>query len=730
MSTFDSCKVRDTAPATDRTPMSQPTQVTAAEISRLAGVTRATVSNWRRRHPDFPAPTGGTEASPTYDLDAVRTWLAARGQLPANSPVDELRIALRTIAADPAHRSRLLSLVVTVSRIPDTKLQKIAKLPDEELSTWVQQTTSSATADSPDATDSNLPPTSAELLRALLRCVAAVGAVQTVDVLAEGEDTETKATSSYHTPTPLAELMAALLDNPGEAYPERVFDPACGTGALLLAAAERGADKLYGQDMLPLAAAQAAARLVVQVEVSETQIRVGDSLRADAFPALTVDAVLCAPPYGQRAWGQEDLAYDPRWIFGLPARSEPELAWLQHCLAHLAPGGQAVLLMPPASAERPAGRRVRAEMLRSGALRAVVALPAGIAPPLHIGLHLWLLERPRPETALPSSVLLVDAAAPDPTRGTTVGTPDQRPNSDWSSIARAVLDTWHHFTRQPDNFPPMPGTARAVPVIDLLDEAVDLTPARHVRAAPVPAQPDKLAELAQELCTQLHRAATGLLSFSSDAANWQPVGAAPLAWRTASVADLVRGAALTLLRASASPRSSSPTQSGSQMLRTLTARDVVTRRPASGSAEEHSAPERILIQEGDIILPEMLHEGVGTARVADAGDDGKLLGRHLHLLRPDPSRLDSWFLAGFLSAESNLNAASSGSTVVRVDPRRLRIPLLPLATQRWYGEAFRQLNALRSAADLTNLLANETTRTLAAGLTGGALLPPGPTPPA
>ena len=54
-----------------------PTLVTAAEISRLAGVTRATVSNWRRRHPDFPAPAGGTEASPAYDVAEVRAWLAA-----------------------------------------------------------------------------------------------------------------------------------------------------------------------------------------------------------------------------------------------------------------------------------------------------------------------------------------------------------------------------------------------------------------------------------------------------------------------------------------------------------------------------------------------------------------------------------------------------------------------------------------------------------------------------
>ena len=75
------------------------TQVTAAEISRLAGVTRATVSNWRRRHPDFPTPVGGTEASPAYDLAAVRAWLDARGQLPEQPTAEGLWALMRARSA-------------------------------------------------------------------------------------------------------------------------------------------------------------------------------------------------------------------------------------------------------------------------------------------------------------------------------------------------------------------------------------------------------------------------------------------------------------------------------------------------------------------------------------------------------------------------------------------------------------------------------------------------------
>lgn len=58
-----------------------PTEVTAAEIARLAGVGRAAVSNWRRRHADFPRPVGGTETSPSFALPEVEDWLRAQGKL-------------------------------------------------------------------------------------------------------------------------------------------------------------------------------------------------------------------------------------------------------------------------------------------------------------------------------------------------------------------------------------------------------------------------------------------------------------------------------------------------------------------------------------------------------------------------------------------------------------------------------------------------------------------------
>ncbi|MER6530673.1 N-6 DNA methylase [Streptomyces sp. NPDC001508] len=694
--------------------------VTAADISRLAGVTRATVSNWRRRHPDFPAPVGGTDTSPTYDLDAVRAWLSARGQLPEDTPADRLRTALRTHPGDAGPALHLLPVVVAAARLDRSEREALLELRDDALLRWVRSAAGDGADDIPGIADAAYGLDATGPLRALLRCIVTDGAEAATDVLAERLMEDTGGTGTYLTPRPLADLMARLLTDSAGAFPASVLDPACGTGSLLAAAAATGASELHGQDVLVAQAAQAAVRLRLSAPEAAISVRTGDSLRSDAFKGLTVDAVLCNPPYGVRDWGHDDLAYDQRWAYGVPPKGEPELAWVQHCLAHLAPRGRAVLLMPPAVAERTAGRRIRAQLVRDGALRAVVSLPPGAAIPLHIGLHLWVLERPDPRAEAPGTVLLVDAAA-------------ESRDLAGESVDDTVLSAWRPYLDDQDGFTGAPGIAAAMPVTDLLDEAVDLTPARRIRTASGQAlRPALLARQASELYDQLRRAATDLVGLSTDG-DWPPADDRPRDWRTATVADLLRGSALSLLHTAPPGRR---TRSGQPQPRpeaepgarpALTAADVFENRPASGT--EADLPTGValpLVQASDVLLTEILRVGrTAGARVVEPGEAGCFLGPHLLLFRPDRRRLDPWFLAGFLAAEQNVNAAATGTSLVRVDPRRLRVPLLPLAEQQRYGAAFRRLHELRTAARRADQAAEEVTRLLGTGLTGGALLPDG-----
>ncbi|WP_234540055.1 N-6 DNA methylase [Streptomyces shenzhenensis] len=712
--------------------MPQPSaQVTAAEISRIAGVTRATVSNWRRRHDDFPAPAGGNESSPLYDLESVRAWLRSRGQASAAAPAEELRTLLRLHPVGTGPAAPLLPLVLATSRRSPGELTELAGLPDTDLAAHADAAVADLTGTLPQTGAAPFTAADAAVVRALIHCVREEGAQAAVDVLAERELEDSASTGTYQTPDRLADLMARLLP----ADTARVLDPACGSGTLLAAAARHGARELYGQDALPVQAQRSAVRLLLATPDAAVAVQAGDSLRHDAFPQPPVDAVLCNPPYGDRDWGHDELAYDPRWAYGVPPRSEPELAWIQHALAHLRPGGYAVLLLPPATAARASGRRVRAELVRGGALRAVVALPSGAAAPLHIGLQLWILRTPEPDGPDRASVLFVDADGErqqdrsrnrsDSTPGST-GTRRRRDTLDWDELTATVLDHWTTFRADPESFSDEPGIARAVPVLDLLDEVVDLTPARQVRALPAdidPAQVSRQADDHRERLTE-H---TGLLAQAAQG-TWRPTGDSPRQWRTATLSDLARGGALEILRAATDTREKTEGahwRAENSGRRVLLGADIADGVPASGtfldSVPLKSSP---VIAEGDILVRVFTGDGGNMARPADEQDIGALLGHDLYLLRPDPARLDPWFLAGFVGAHDNITGASTGSTTVHLQPGRLRVPLLPLQEQRRYGEAFRRVHELNTAARRATDLARAYADLLTTGLTAGALLPP------
>jgi hypothetical protein len=698
--------------------------VTAADISRIAGVTRATVSNWRRRHDDFPAPSGGTEASPLYDLQAVRDWLASRGHASAATASEELRTSLRLHTRTAGGTADLLILVLAAAGRTSDELTAAVQLGDTDLAAHAERDAAAVSDAVPGGDAVRFETADAEVLRALYLCVREEGAQATLGVLAERELEESAASGAYRTPTALADLLARLI--PGT--PARVLDPDCGSGSLLAAAARRGARELYGQDVLPVQAQRSAVSLMLTAPDATVTVRAGDSLRADAFPDFVADAVLSNPPYGVRDWGHDELAYDPRWAYGVPARAESELAWVQHALAHVTPGGYAALLLPPATAGRASGRRVRAELVRGGALRAVVALPAGAAVPLHIGLQIWVLQRPEPGGPERKSVLFVDTAEAESENSAAVGT---RPRGgsrsaslDWDRISAQALGAWEAFSRDPDAFEGEPGMSRAVGVVDLLDDVVDLAPARHVRTSRAGIDPAELSAEVDAARRKLVRAAKSLARTAGHE-GWSAAGSAAREWRTVTVSDLARGGALTILRTL--PEGTRGRGDGADEEPTaravLTASDITLGSGPTGDPDELRSDTPRVIAAGDVLVRAVASGGGPMTRVAGEQEAGALLGHHIHLFRPDPGRLDAWFLAGFLGAEENIAGASTGSTVLTVTPGRLRVPLLPLEEQRRYGEVFRHVDELGAEGRRVTRLAEETARLLAGGLTGGQLVP-------
>jgi SAM-dependent methyltransferase len=627
--------------------MAEETLVAAADIARMAGVGRSAVSNWRRRYAGFPKPVAGTAASPLFALAEVEAWLRGNGKLLEVPLAERAWQELRARAGDD------LRLASTLADAGELLV-------------------------SGEAAE---PPAVAEL-------AAAIGPADTFEVLLSRFH-EARARGAAVPAAEIAELMAALAEGPitegtGTEGTGTVLDPACGTGELLLAARDNGARRLLGQDADADLARLAGIRLRFAPgdregdgeggrlsHTGESIVRTDNALFRDAFPGIVADAVLCCPPPYPRAVSQDLDAADPRWVYGVPPRMEPELAWVQNALAHLSPAGVAVVLMPQAAAARRPGRRIRAELLRKGALRAVIALSANQAS------QLWLLRRPAGE--VPTTVLMSASSPP------------------------AIIDTWRRFTGDPGH--DEPGVSRAVPVIDLLDDEVDLNPARYLSAPPAERAAERFADTRAGLATVL----SGLSRLIPDL---RPASQPrPLTFVT--VAELARIGHVEVHQAPARTEASD----GSAPL--LTIEDVIEGRPPSGRGQP--GERWIAMRAGDIAVASSAG-GRLAARVVTG--DGAILGPGLTLLRVDPERLDPHFLAGALrsSANGQVSARQTGSGG-RADISRALVAYLPLPEQRRYGEAFRLAEQLQAEARSAAAMGASLAQLLADGVAGGTLEP-------
>ncbi|MFK0119517.1 N-6 DNA methylase [Streptomyces sp. NPDC090994] len=435
--------------------------VTGAEIARLAGVTRAAVSNWRRRHDDFPAPAGGAANSPLYALAEVQAWLDRQRKGQEVSPEVELWQALRAVYGE-----QMIAGLAQVARV----------------------LTGEAGAEVPDDISSRV--------RGLARTESPADLVN--GLTERFVDSARRAGSDQVTPERVVRAVCHFAPQlrPGAT----VFDPACGIGVLLLSVASEAGTRCRGQEMDADSArfAQLRADLLGR---SGVRVVAGDSLRADEWPDLKADLVVCDPPAGVTEWGREELLLDSRWDLGTPSKAEGELAWLQHAYAHTAPGGHVLMVMPASVAYRKAGRRIRAELVRRGILRQVVALPPGMATSHALPVHLWSLQRPENAAGMDThrTVRMVDLT-------------DNRPDGDLE---------------------PRPDQVADVSPIELLDDTVDLTPGSHLRPRHRD-HPGEYAALRRELEDRIRRLAALLPELAAGG------GPGSLDGATTSVADLAR----------------------------------------------------------------------------------------------------------------------------------------------------------------------------------------------
>lgn len=593
-----------------------------SDIADLAGVSRAAVSNWRKRLSDFPEPTEGTASKPLFAAKDIEAWLTAHPdkRKPDNSADSTTR----------AWESRLWGVAnlfrghVDVRDFGELFLRTAVEFVDGR----------------PSLASRNVSQRSLDELRDALETIPRADLPAAIDGLLErtsralGKAGGETGFVGSRTSTLLASLAA-------DADAGTLYDPACGIGVALLQALDMGAtpDRLVGDEINATAAEIALGRAAMRGV--DLELRITDVLRNDPDPDLRADVIIAEPPYGLRV-DPETTLLDPRLRFGIPPRSSGDSYWLQHVVAHLAPGGVGYVLTSPGTLFRGgAEAQIRRNLLLGGWVRAVVALTGKMLPQTSIAPVLWVLGESEPSAR--GSVLLVDASKVE------------APEADvakWLADEASLVDVPH---------------AR-VPLDELAAGNADLSPARWMLAEEVDG-----ARLVEEF----DRASALLLQASIDlpaTVRYLEPPHIPGQPPVLTVASLVEAGALEV--APVRPQLAEGASDHAD-------RQVSTSDVRSGSlppiSDLPSADTSGFLTQPDDVLVSTTH---GIRAVIDESGGHLPIGHGMSRIRVvDRTKLDPHYLADVLAGEWNSRFAA-GTAIQRIPVREIEIPVPPLAQQR------------------------------------------------
>ena len=236
-------------------------------------------------------------------------------------------------------------------------------------------------------------------------------------------DATNKKAGEFYTPRSVVNLMVRILD-PHEG--ETIYDPACGTGGMLIEAIqhvkEAGGNvrtlwgRLFGQEK-NLTTSSIARMNCFLHGVEDFQIVRSDTLRLPAFHSgdslAHFDCVIANPPFSLQKWGEEVWTSDPygRNFAGMPPAKSGDFAWVQHMIKSMAPksGRMAVVLPHGALFRMGKEGKIRQKILGMDILDAVIGLGQNLFYGTGLAACILVFQQKKPQKRR-KKVLIIDAS--------------------------------------------------------------------------------------------------------------------------------------------------------------------------------------------------------------------------------------------------------------------------------------------------------------------------------
>ncbi len=225
-----------------------------------------------------------------------------------------------------------------------------------------------------------------------------------------------KKAGEFYTPAEVSELVAELV---APQAGERIADPACGSGSLLIKCGNQLLKNgvkdfaLYGQEITGATWALAKMNMFLH-GMDNARIEWGDTIRSPKLieddTTMKFEVVVANPPFSLDKWGHDEAGNDPykRFHRGLPPKSKGDYAFISHMIETTTKdSGRVGVVVPHGVLFRASSEgKIRKQLIEENLLDAVIGLPANLFYGTGIPAAVLVFKRNKAD----NSVMFIDAS--------------------------------------------------------------------------------------------------------------------------------------------------------------------------------------------------------------------------------------------------------------------------------------------------------------------------------